>query len=480
MRSTEEASPVFDFAVSWRPSRIFVALALTFGLAFLIINPPFAVNDEDVHLARVYELASGQLFTRVDAEGEYHFVPKDYVELSAEYASIRYPRTEPRVEPEEVWEQLQEDADDEEVRFDARAAAYGPVCYASQLLVVGLLRHFDVSVLVHLYAARLAGLLEYVWLAWMAVIVSARLQWIFIAVALTPMALTQAAGVTADGTVIGLSLLFFALAAKAICTRDVLSRNEWLGMALAVILLTLCKPVYLLVALCLLGLFWTRPERRARNAAFLISVILLAIGLYALWTSMRPAHAGAGNPRFDAGRQLAFMAENPGQALAAAFRTLVWYGDNLLTQSIFVRARMSNLIRFSSAVAVVLHLQLVLGLATGSLVRDFPGSPRTRRMAALWFGLTAVLIVVVVSAAIYVCCTAVGANRTQLLHGRYFIPAVAPLLLACGLLGRPLFSRWLRAGHGGRALALIGFNNGLCLFTLIGFHYFPARIEWPL
>ncbi|HEX6242359.1 MAG TPA: DUF2142 domain-containing protein, partial [Polyangiales bacterium] len=226
---------MFDFAVSWRPSRIYVALALIFGLAFLVINPPFAVNDEDVHLARVYELASGRLFTRVDARGEYHYVPKDYVELSDEYALINHPVAEPRVEPEELWEVLQDDGADEQVRIEARAAAYGPVCYASQVAVVWLLRHFDVSVLVHLYAARLASLLEYIALTWMAIVACAQLQWIFVAIALTPMALTQAAGVTADGTVIALSLLFFALSAKAICTREELKRADWLLLALAAI-----------------------------------------------------------------------------------------------------------------------------------------------------------------------------------------------------------------------------------------------------
>jgi uncharacterized membrane protein len=209
-------------------------------------------------------------------------------------------------------------------------------------------------------------------------------------------------------------------------------------------------------------------------------MILLAVGTYAAWASMRPVYEGPSDAQVDSARQLTFILEHPGKALGAALRTLIWYGDNLLTQSIFVRGRMSNVIRFSSAVAVMLHLQLIVGLSLGSLVRHFPGTDRTRRVAAFWYGLCAITIVIVVSAAIYVCCTEIGANRTRHLHGRYFIPAVAPLLLMCALLGRPLFARWLRAGRGQRALALIGFNNAFCLFTLVGFHYFPARVEWPL
>ncbi|HEX6243468.1 MAG TPA: DUF2142 domain-containing protein, partial [Polyangiales bacterium] len=232
--------------------------------------------------------------------------------------------------------------------------------------------------------------------------------------------------------------------------------------------------------LSLPALLWTRPEQRLRSAAFVVGTILLAVGAYAAWASMRPVHESPPDARIDSAGQLAFILEHPDKALGAALRTLIWYGDNLLTQSIFVRGRMSNVIRFSSAVAVMLHLQLLFGLSIGSLVRQFPGDRRTRRTAAFWYGLCAVMIVIVVSAALYVCCTEIGANRTRLLHGRYFIPALAPLLLMCGLLGRPLFARWLRAGHGARALGLIGFNNAFCLFTLVGFHYFPARVEWPL
>jgi uncharacterized membrane protein len=138
------------------------------------------------------------------------------------------------------------------------------------------------------------------------------------------------------------------------------------------------------------------------------------------------------------------------------------------------------MIRFTSAIAVTLHLQLALGLALGSLSRVFRGDSRARRIAALWFLLCAVTITVVVAAALYVCCTEVGADRTRHLQGRYFLPAVPPLLLACALVGKPLFSRWLRAGRGMKALAIVGFNNALCLFSLVGFHYFPARAEWPL
>jgi uncharacterized membrane protein len=294
-----------------RPPGIFLTLALGLGLAFLVVNPPFAVNDEDVHLARVYELSTGRLTTRSDEQGEYHEVPEDYVALGARYWRMVEPGDQARVDVGELWQQVRAGRAKAQVHFPGRAGAYAPICYLPQILAVWLVRHFDVSVLVHLYAARLASLLGYIALAWMAIRVSAQLQWLFMIIALTPIALTQAAGVSADGTVIGLSLLFFALAAKAVCMGDTLSRKELVGLAVAVIALTVCKPVYLMVVTCLPALFWTRRGQALQTASLLAVSTLLAAGLYAGWASLIPAQPGPPDPNTDTLRQLAFLREHP-------------------------------------------------------------------------------------------------------------------------------------------------------------------------
>ncbi|HEX6241867.1 MAG TPA: DUF2142 domain-containing protein, partial [Polyangiales bacterium] len=233
-------------------ARQFVYLAAIFGSLYLVINPPFAVNDEDVHLARIYELSTGRLLTRTDAGGDYHLVPSDYLKASEDYQGIGRHKG-PRVRPKKVFAALRAGRPEAPlVRMKARAGGYLPIAYHLQLPVVFLARQLNISAFWHLYLARCASLLLYVFLAWHAVrTVTGPLQWVFLALGLIPMALTQAAGVSSDGLLIGVSLLYFALIAEGSVGAAPLTRRQHVVLAACLLVATLCKPVYILLGMCL-------------------------------------------------------------------------------------------------------------------------------------------------------------------------------------------------------------------------------------
>jgi hypothetical protein len=475
-------SSVPDRAKKLTPARTFLALALGFGLLIAVVNPPFAVNDEEVHIARIYELSEGRWLTRSDERGEYHIVPSDYVELGNEYERV-WQKAGGRVQLPRLWQQLTQGRAKERVRRFGRAGSYPPLLYAPQVPVLFVARLFDTSVLVQLYLARFAAILAYAWLAYRAVVTCSQLQWPLIIAALLPMALTQAASVSGDGLVIGLSLLCFALVGKGIF-QGRLTRADSLGLMLTLAALTLCKPLYILVALAFPALPWKdasgAPLARAALLRWLypLASVLVSTGLYLGWRQLiKDLHSIPND--YDSAKQLAWLRENYGQIPGILAHTWLRHGDELLIESVLVRNKISNAMRFAPAIAFVLHAQLALATAWGSAVRPFPGSTRARHFAAACFAAAWLAIVLALPAAFYVCCTKIGASSVRVLQGRYFIPALPALLIALSFVGRPVLSRWLSARGGFRIFFVLCALNVLCLFCLVGWHYFSRGARWP-
>lgn len=464
------------------PPRKFLILALLLGTAYVFVNPPFAVNDEDVHMARIYELASGRLLTRSDVQGEYHYVPEDYRRLGARYQGIAR-RQGGRVKPRGIMRNLVAGRPEGPlVRMHARASGYGPIAYGLQLPVVWLLKHFNVSVLWHLYVARAASLGVYVWLTWRAVVTAGRLQWLFIGTALLPMALTQAAGVSADGLVISSSLLLFALIAKGGVLADApLSPRELIALTACLVILSICKPVYAVAGLSFLCLRWDGPRRHLARCSYVFVSCALALGCVMAWRYIA-RDVGSNVP--PDGRsplaQLAWLLADPWRTFEFVARNTFHYVDDLLIESTFIRYRISHETRFVGGVASVLCLQLLVGLAWGAARRRQDGSSRKRKLHALILALTWLSVSIAVPSALYLCCNRVGAANLRSFHGRYLIPAIPPLLLSLTLLGRPLFGRWLRLRQGRLVLGVLVFTNLLCQLTIVGWHYFSPSVEWPL
>lgn len=458
----------------------FLIVSCVLGLLYLIINPPFAVNDEDVHLARVYELASGHLITRHDQKGEYHQVPSDYLELGPRYQSVNQkPYT--RVRAGTILKQLRSPRPRLPlVRMDGRAGGYSPVAYHLQIPVVWVLKRIDVGVLWHLYLARLASLAVYVVLVWRAVLIAGPLQWLFFALGTMPMSLTQAAGVSGDGLLIGLSLLYFALIAKsAVFGENTPSRAEIAGMVACLVVITLCKPVYLLFGMAL-PLIRCGGSRPALGRSILTTgAVVLAFGVFVGWSHIHQDPNAPPDSMHSASKQLALLLHDPRFAARLAWNTIWSYVDDILIQAIYVRHIVSNGMRFSGGLVSAIYLQLLLALAWGAAWDKKDGGVRRRLLKSAVLGLCFLLVVIAVPSALYLCCNTLGRPDMRGFQGRYLIPTMPALFLSLSLLGRPIIARWLTRRHHRAILATVIVINLYSLFNLIGWHYFPRGVDWP-
>jgi uncharacterized membrane protein len=204
-------------------------------------------------------------------------------------------------------------------------AVESPVAYAPEVVGVAVLRAVRAPLPVIFFGGRLAGLLGYLLLVWLALSVAPRGRAVLFVVGVMPMALQEAAAYSADSMTTGLALLAVALALR--CSLDPKTGRRWFGaLALVVVALALTKPSYVVLA----PLVFLVPRDRIRlesGRAFLVKSGVLLVALLAAggWNlavhdvslaAYFPPHA------IRPGTQLAYIEHHPLKYLGVILRSV--------------------------------------------------------------------------------------------------------------------------------------------------------------
>ena len=269
-----------------RPWLVAAVLVLLFGLLIAVLTPPFTGADERDHFTRAFQISRGSVLT-TKHDGVYGaYLPVRFAQEAQALSISSY------VNPDHVafLHLLGAPAPSGPTEFVslANAASYGPGAYAAYVpaLVVG--RLLGLSTLALLYLARFAGVLAYASLLALAVRRLPVHRWILVAGGLVPAALNQASTVSADGLTMALTFVVVAEALHLSVVPTEKVRQSLVEVGLAVVLLALAKPPYILLAGLLLIPAWRQRGRIALALGGILGAgALLAIG----WGSYQGAHS---------------------------------------------------------------------------------------------------------------------------------------------------------------------------------------------
>jgi hypothetical protein len=185
---------------------------LLFGIPMIVLIPPGAGYDEEDHLVRVWEMSAFSFIP-----GQMSPQEMKYPTLFRDFAYRQQGRT--GVLGSEFWERYVRASLDEYgfVRREINTkSVYSPPLLLPQALVMRILgRHSGLSALFIFYACRFASLLSYLLLVWLAMRLIPFGKWILLVLAITPMALFQAATISPDAISNGIGFLFIAGCLKA-------------------------------------------------------------------------------------------------------------------------------------------------------------------------------------------------------------------------------------------------------------------------
>lgn len=258
---------------------LFLYMALFIGIIFVFINVPQIRYDEHAHFWRAYEIARGNIISKTTNE-----LPNSVIELFKRNDGT-YPNREFNYETlkEKISEPLNEE---NKIAFPVGATgSLTPISYIPQVIGILIGRVLNFSPMVILWLARMANLLCYIALVFLAIKIMPfeKWKWIIMIIALFPMTMNLAATVSPDTIIISTTLLAISY---VFYLKNVVKKITMKNMILLGILFMIpivCKIVYF--PLCLLVFILPKDKfenKLKRNLYYILTALIIFVTYFAL------------------------------------------------------------------------------------------------------------------------------------------------------------------------------------------------------
>ncbi|MCE7697943.1 MAG: DUF2142 domain-containing protein [Methanobacterium paludis] len=406
---------------SIKPETIFLILAIIYGLTFLLINPPFQVPDEDIHFYKALGLTEGYLMPEKIGNGAGFPVPEDTCKLIESFPpNINFYK---KLTINDITSRINVNIDKNTTSFvDLSfiiAVTYSPIPYIIPSSAISIGKFFDLSPLLLLYLARLANLIVWILLVYLAIRVIPVHKWVLLMIALMPMTLYEAASVSADSLTIGLSFLLIAYILKLVFDKDKFTKTSFAVLMVLSGLIALSKSIYILIFFMFL-LIPTDKFRDNKMKYGIFATILLSIGSIAgIWMLIYSGLYMTIIPNCSPSGQFYFILGHPSTYLNIILGTFMNKG------SFYLVCFVGYLGLFDVPLPFILTLAYLLVMVFVAMI------DKSRFNVSLRQKLVCLIIFILGFGAVvtfdYVTWNVVGGQIINGIQGRYFIP-FAPLL----------------------------------------------------
>jgi uncharacterized membrane protein len=291
----------------FNPVSLFLVFGILIGLLYCVFIPYGAGFDEEQHVARIFDLAGFHLLPNRSSPAG--------TPLYADFILLSYQR---RYFQNPAWDLLSKDIftkpidKTNTVGFPTRSI-YSPVSFIPQALIARIFwRKYDFPVIPVAILCRIAGLLIYLAGSYFTIRLLPAGKWVFMALALSPMALFQASTLNVDGFTNAVCFVFIGMS-LAIFVDQSAPIRPWKIWSLAgiILLLGFAKPDAVLLLPLLLILPFRRFKSKGLIALTFISVVL-ALAITVAWNvlSIKGSDYSAGGVQ-SISRQLQLILANP-------------------------------------------------------------------------------------------------------------------------------------------------------------------------
>lgn len=451
------AAPVLRVSPWWSLTRTlrrtaaatwFLALALPVGLYLTIAIPPGQGLDEPNHFYRVYQVSTGQLVSQRLGNDVGGVLPACAVEYLRQMDGVA---TSPTAFAWPAFAMGARECDPAATTFVdfANTAVYSPVSYLPQVLGVAAARLAGAPLPWLFVAGRVAGLMAYLALVYLALRLAPAGRIVILVVGLMPMALTSASEYSADGMTIALSLVLVAGVIRC-CTDPETTWRTFVLAGAAALGLALSKSTYFVLAPLLLlvpgRLFPSGRVALAARVAVVGAIGLAAVGWY---LEVGPLALGRVVNGIDPHAQIQYILGHPLRYVRLVAMTLLGPTTTYFTWPGFVAwvgfTRNAAAGTPQPPIVVVLLGFVILALAyRHELARPLRWSAGLVVRAGWPVALVVANMVLIVTV-LYLTDAVVGTRVYWHVHGRYFLPLAAVPAVSVGLLAA-------RPGQGGSAL----------------------------
>jgi len=436
---------------------ILVFSLLAFGIPTALIVPIGGGSDEETHMIRVWDMSA------------LYFIPNEVPRNQAPFPMIFWKlsyRRAPLVRPVEgdFYQNYGDIAiDGWGYIYDTleTRSVYSPPLLLPQMIVMRYLgRRAAIPAIPVYFLTRIAGLLSYTVLAWLAVRLIPFGKWALTILAISPTMLIHAATVNADPVSNGIGFLFISGSLYA-ANRLKICWREWWGLFFLLFLLYLAKVN--LVSLAILPLLLISPSKfksRRNYVALIISALILGVILVGGWNMLaysRYNYALSGAAPVE---QVKYIISHP---FAFAWTLIT---DIFLRGPAYLREWVAMTGYHYWPIPAITYLFYLLALVLA--VFDAPDHvPDRRTRYALLFVFVAAYMATVGS--LFVSYAPVGSTTIPGVQGRYF-GLVFPLFFLA-LVGAPFLNRWRRPAVPRWSIPTLGLLSLITFFVGISLAY---------
>lgn len=402
--------------------KIFLGLALIFGLLYVFILPPFQSVDEGMHFFRTYQISTGR-FVAKNIDGKIgDNLPKSLSNFYNLYTPF-IKHIDEKIDFNNIKRDFKLPLTPQDTQFTefTNTALYSPVCYISQLPGVITAKMLNLGLAAIYYLGRLSNLIAYCIIVFLALRITPFFKAPMTLLALMPMSLSLAGAFTCDVAVLGLNFLWVSVLLKALTTPEKLSKKYILSLAVLAFLITLSKSYILLLPLIFLLPIDKFIDKKAYVIGIL-SVILAAVTGVTIWyLSSKGLSLNMNNTVANSAGQIDFIKSHPIIYIGVLIKTFFVKTPRILITMIGVLGWQDTKLDWITYIAY----PILMYFAIFSDKFDFTLKKWQKYLLA--FTLVAGTIMTYTS--LYVMWSPVANPIVLGLNGKYFIPLMLPLFL---------------------------------------------------
>jgi uncharacterized membrane protein len=292
----------------------FLIAGLLFGILFCTFIPEGAGFDEDAHLVRIFDTA---LFNIIPKQP-----PQEPNLTFSEFFTLSYQRRGFQSPASDLFntENFLLKPDRENMTPRTTRSNYFPLLYLPQTVVAGIgWRIFDFPIIPVVIAMRLIGLIIYLFAGVLTIRMLPIGKWVFVILALSPLAIFQASTISGDGLTMSVCFIFTGLVLRTFSLREkAIDLRTAMLICGASLLLGMSKPGIIILLPLLFLLCWNKAESK-KIPLIIISGVILSIIISVGWSYMVALNkivGTTGNSRLE---QLVLVFQNLGDFLPGYF-----------------------------------------------------------------------------------------------------------------------------------------------------------------
>lgn len=294
-----------------KPEYFFLAFAAPIGLLLVFLTPPLQTPDEQSHFFQAYAVSNlNFVWHKFEINNKVTYgpeLPKSVFDASDQFlAQAGKPNV--KITLEQYKQYIEQPLNADKIEYRKSGTSYTPLVYLPQATGINIGKLFNASPIVLMWLGRLANLVLWLAVIFLAIRLFPVAKWAVVVLALNPVAVFLSASMSADVMNIALAFLFVSLVFATIMSKEPrVSTKRLVVLSVTLLGLALTKPVSIVFGLLLFTLPWKKFKSKFKYILFAFLAISIAAGTTLAW-----------NAAVGEGTQASIQLQRPGEGVDPA------------------------------------------------------------------------------------------------------------------------------------------------------------------